>query len=136
MKSGSGCEIPQGEALWERLFQKNKEWGLRSIKQDHISENGVFSNKIEAWAEWFDGMGAAAQRHGITIMYCMAFAPVLLNSVTVAAADSTRASPDYIVGHGEETNGQWAIGYDAMWHWALALRPYKDTFYSNSTEVG
>jgi len=64
----------------------------------------------------------------------MAFAPVLLNSVTVAAADSTRASPDYIVGHGTPTNGQWAIGNDAMWHWALGLRPFKDTFYTNTSE--
>lgn len=136
MKSaGDRCEFPQGTALWNRLFERNKQWGLRSIKQDHINENAFFPSNIEAWSDWFDGMGEAAQQHGITIMYCMAWAPVLLNSVTVAAADSTRASSDYIVGRAEPggTNGQWAIGLDSIWHWALGLRPYKDTFYSNSS---
>ena len=80
-------------------------------------------------------MGNSAVRNDMSIMYCMAFAPVLLNSVKFTAAEATRASADYIVGHrGPGTNGQWAIGPDAMFHWAIGLLPYKDTFYSNTTE--
>ena len=97
----------------------------------------------DAWTKWFDGMGVAVSNHGVRMMYCMAPATVLLNSVTVAASEVTRASGDYIVGHhstppsgqhGQGTNGQWQIGPDAMFHWGLGLLPYKDTFLSNTTE--
>merc|ERR1712190_137309 len=58
----------------------------------------------------------------------------------MGAAEATRASGDYIVGHHSNpngtqgSNGQWQIGEDAMFHWGLGLLPYKDTFYSNTTE--
>ena len=31
--------LPQGDSLWQHLFKANREWGLRTIKQDHMSEN-------------------------------------------------------------------------------------------------
>jgi hypothetical protein len=127
---------PQDEELWDHLFSVNKQWGMEMIKQDHISENAILPNDVAGWERWFDGMATSAARHSIYIMYCMAFAPVLLNSVKFEAAEATRASADYIVGHRNagSTNGQWAIGPDAMFHWAIGLLPYKDTFYSNTTE--
>ena len=69
-------------------------------------------NDVLGWQRWFDGMGHSAVRNGMSIMYCMAFAPVLLNSVKFSAAEATRASADYIVGHHKDGdfNGQWAIG--------------------------
>eukprot|EP01047_Picozoa_sp_COSAG01_P010866 COSAG01_NODE_469_length_16584_cov_10.725265_12_plen_75_part_00 len=74
-------------------------------------------------------MGSAAAKHGVRMMYCMAPAGVLLNSVRYAASEVTRASGDYIVGHHgvfnqtQGTNGQWQIGPDAMFHWSLGLLP-------------
>ena len=55
----------------------------------------------QAWTKWFDGMGQAAEKHGVRMMYCMAPAGVLLHSVTLAASEVTRSSGDYIVGHRE-----------------------------------
>ena len=53
-----------------------------------------------AWDKWFDGMGLSAAKHGMNVFYCMAWASVLLNSVKLPAAEISRASADYIVGHG------------------------------------
>ena len=53
-----------------------------------------------AWDKWFDGMGLSAAKHGMKVFYCMAWASVLLNSVKLPAAEISRASADYIVGHG------------------------------------
>ena len=136
-RSGGGePQYPLDRKLWDHLFTANKAWGLDLIKQDHISENAIMPDDPSAWQRWFDGMAFAAADHDVRIMYCMAFAPVLLNSVRYKAAEATRASADYIVGHRDPggTNGQWQIGPDAMFHWALGLLPYKDTFYSNTTE--
>jgi hypothetical protein len=40
--------LPQGEALWDRLYSRNSVWGLRNHKQDHISEAPVFGDDINA----------------------------------------------------------------------------------------
>ena len=49
--------------------------------QDHISENGIVADDPDSWERWFDGMGHGAAQNGVRVMYCMAYAPVLLNSV-------------------------------------------------------
>ena len=133
--------FPQGPDLYEHLFTQNAKWNLELIKQDHITDNPQVPEDPDAWTKWFGGMDEAALKHGVRMMYCMAPATVLLNSVTLAASEVTRASGDYIVGHhnnppggGQGTNGQWQIGPDSMFHWGLGLLPYKDTFMSNTSE--
>eukprot|EP01047_Picozoa_sp_COSAG01_P010867 COSAG01_NODE_469_length_16584_cov_10.725265_13_plen_152_part_00 len=44
--------FPQGDALYEYLFSKNKEWGLGLIKQDHITDNPQIHSDADAWTKW------------------------------------------------------------------------------------
>lgn len=51
------------------------------------------------------------------------------------AATHVRASPDYVPVRNLPLV-QWAIGPDVVFHWAgLGLLPYKDTFFSDSSET-
>ena len=137
-----GARFPQDQKVWDHVFYKNSaDWKLGVIKQDHISENPTVPNDPTAWDKWFDGMGMSAAKHDMNVFYCMAWASVLLNSVKLPAAEVSRASADYIAGHGGRptpwgtaSNGDWQIGPDAMFHWGVGILPYKDTFLSNSTE--
>jgi hypothetical protein len=96
-----GARYPQDQAVWDHLFSKNSEdWNLGVIKQDHISENPTVPADPNAWDKWMDGMGLSAAKYGMNVFYCMAWASVLINSVKLPAAEISRSSADYIVGHG------------------------------------
>jgi hypothetical protein len=135
---------PQGPELWEHLFSANKEWGLSTIKQDHIGEQmggtkGAFTN-VSVLKSWLSGMGEGASKNGVGVLYCCAPPNIHMNGVTVPAAYAVRASPDYVWGAGGHAiklpTVQWAIGPDNAFHWSgLGLLPYKDTFISNSSST-
>lgn len=74
-------------------------------------------------------MGQAAQRYGLTIQYCMPYPRHLLQSLEVPAVTQTRASDDYTAG-----NSQWMIGDTSILDNALGLAPFKDNFFTNSTQ--
>ena len=133
---------PQGPALWDHLFSANsKGWGLGTIKQDHMGQqmdSGAGWANVSVFKSWLTGMGEAAARNDVGVLYCCAPPNVHMTGVTVPAAFGVRASPDYVW----QANGrviklptvQWAIGPDNAFHWnGLGLLPYKDTFFSNST---
>jgi hypothetical protein len=131
---------PQGPELWQHLFAVNKEWGLSTIKQDHITQQihatkSAFTN-VSVLKSWMSGLGEGAAENGVGVLYCCAEPNIHMNGVTVPAAYAVRASPDY-VGSGATLRLptiQWAIGPDAAFHWnGLGLLPYKDTFISNAT---
>ena len=133
---------PQGDGVWEHLFGGATSAGLQTIKQDHMGEQmgsgaGNWKN-TSVLKSWLDGMGVAASRHDVDVLYCCAPPSVHMTGVAVPAAFGVRASPDYVWAPGGRLlklpTVQWAIGPDNAFHWnGLGLLPYKDTFFSNSS---
>ena len=59
-------------------------------------------------------MGAAANKSGMTIQYCMAYPRHVLQSVEIAAVSHFRASGDY---HGDSainSGSQWQVGHSSI----------------------
>lgn len=51
----------QGRELWDHVFAANKEWGLSTIKQDHVGQQmgsslspSAFKN-VSVLKSWFTG---------------------------------------------------------------------------------
>ena len=134
LKESDGV-IPYGPELWEYLFGKNNEWGMKCIKQDHISEQvqmrAVHTNVTLA-TDWLLGQGTAAADNNVTIQYCMTFPSITLNSVTVKASTHQRLGTDYLPRLAEQN---WNIGAQSILVYSVGLLPYKDTFFSSSKEV-
>ena len=67
---------PQGDALWQHLFSANKQWGLGTIKQDHIGEQmgatkSGYTN-VSVFKSWLTGMGDGAAANDVGVLYCCA----------------------------------------------------------------
>ena len=78
--------------------------------------------------DWLLQMGRGAQKNGLTIQYCMAWARHLLQSLESPAVTNSRASNDY---HPASlTENQWTIGVTSIFLDALGLRPSKDNYQS------
>ena len=82
---------------------------------------------------WLMQMGAAAQRAGLTVQYCMPSARHLLASLEIPAVTQARASDDYKPSDDTE---QWRIGGQSALMDALGLAPSKDGFWSTSVQSG
>lgn len=85
-----GSTMPQGRALWDRVFSRNKEWNLMSIKQDHVAEQiaatKVGETNVSVYESWLQGMGDAAWDNDVNILYCCSPPLVMANSVNVKAS--------------------------------------------------
>ena len=74
--SGEPKGPPQGPELWNRLFAANKQWGLSTIKQDHIKQQVGYTKSaytnITLLKSWMSGMGEGATNNGVGVLYCCA----------------------------------------------------------------
>ena len=84
--------------------------------------------------DWLLQMGRGAQKNGLSIQYCMAWARHLLQSLESPAVTQSRASNDY---HPASlTENQWTIGVTSILLDAIGLRPSKDNYQSRVSEPG
>ena len=118
---------------------KSKKWGLAVYEQDWLYNefNGVpmLTRNATMARTWLMQMGEAAQKNGLTIQYCMAYPRHALQSVEIPAVTQIRASDDYVPGS-RGTPHNWNIGGSSILAHALALAPFKDNFWTNSSEPG
>jgi len=103
-----------------------------------MGSNPALYQNVSMLPNWVNGMGDAASRNGVGVLYCCAPPSIHMAGVAVPAAFGVRASPDYVWQGGGKViklpTVQWAIGPDNAFHWnGLGLLPYKDTFFSNAT---
>jgi hypothetical protein len=67
---------PQGPELWDHLFSKNKQWGLSTIKQDHIRQQVGYTKSsytnVTVLKSWMGGMGEGASNSDVGVLYCCA----------------------------------------------------------------
>ena len=127
--------IPHSDAIWQHIFASGEAWGLQTIKVDHLYESlrahsECFTDPFLAH-EFLGGIAEGAAAHNVDVMWCMAYPNVLMQSVMYKAATHARASAD---SHPSSTNYVGFAG-ESTWIWALGLWPFKDTFYSNSSEL-
>ena len=96
-----------------------------------------YNNNITILSDWLAAQAQGSYDHGIPIMYCMDQPWFLTNALQLPLrghADRevmTRASGDYIPG---DNIGQWAVGKSSILSWSLSVFPYKDTFYTNTSQ--
>ncbi|XP_039254962.2 uncharacterized protein LOC120331863 [Styela clava] len=127
--------LPTDKIFWSDLFHNSTAWGLRMYEQDwlDVEFDGIanFKTNIHLGKTWLMNMGQAAEEHGLTVQYCMALPRHMLQSIEIPAVTQARVSGDYHPG-----NDQWKIGITSMFAHALHLAPFKDTFWSTSSQPG
>jgi hypothetical protein len=128
--------IPTRVELFDFIFQNASQWGLNTLKQDHINEQildmQATLTDVNTARDWLLAEGKGASHHGINIEYCMDWATILLTSLENPTATHSRAGDDYVP---KLADIQWNIGVTSMFLWSIGLFPDKDTFYSTTTEM-
>eukprot|EP00755_Sulcionema_specki_P005652 Sspe_Gene.33353::Locus_16286_Transcript_1_1_Confidence_1.000_Length_2525::g.33353::m.33353 len=136
---GAEMVVPMEQGFWDYLLGKSKAWGLSTYEQDWLYNefNGVpLLQRDPTWARrWLMQMGSAAQKHGLTIQYCMAYPRHALQSVEIQQVTQIRSSDDYVPGR-DKTPGDWNLGGSSILAHALALAPFKDNYWTSSFEPG
>jgi len=88
-------------------------------------------NSVTNARDWLLYMGNAARALNITIQYCMPLPLHLLQSVEIPRVTQSRVSDDYNPG-----NSQWKLGFPSILAWAVGIFPFKDDFWTTSTQPG
>jgi len=130
--------IPDDLNFWKDLFLYSRQWGLSVYEQDWLyNEYTYLSVTLQSTSlarNWLLQMGEGARQAGIHIQYCMPYPRFYLQSLEIPAITQIRVSDDY--GPGGSRADQWSIGDSALLADALGLRPFKDTFWTTSIQVG
>ncbi|XP_072031493.1 uncharacterized protein [Amphiura filiformis] len=125
--------IPQDEGFWNYLLSTSREWGLIVYEQDWLStefeDMSATTQNPMVGSTWMNTLGAGASMNDLPIQFCMPMARHLLQSVQMPTVTQSRASGDYQPG-----NMQWNIGLSSIMLHALAIRPFKDNFWTMSTQ--
>lgn len=137
VENQNGLALPQSVEFWDYLMKNASKWGLSVVKQDHMNEQmldmDITLTNVNTIKDWILQQGEGCTRHQISIMYCMDFPNIFLNSLQVGSnAILSRASNDYVP---DDANKNWKIGVTSALLWSIGLYPYKDTFYSNTNEM-
>jgi hypothetical protein len=130
----NGSFVPINQAVWDHIFASDTTFGMRTIKIDHLYEafwghgeapyaggHPALLSQPNVAHQFLGGIGEAAERHGVDIMWCMSFPNVLMHSVMYPAMTHGRASSD---SHPDDQNWQ-GFGGESMFEWALGLWPFK-----------
>jgi hypothetical protein len=144
MPGAQGAAMPLSQAFWDDLLgNAQREWGLITYEQDWLD---VYTDRVLALSSnatlgrtWLKQMGDSAERHGVTVQYCMAYPRHLLQSVEIPVVTHARVTDDYN-SHASSDSGskvviqQWRVGDTSMLADALGLAPFKDTFRSSGND--
>ena len=112
---------------------------MRVFEIDFLSRNFLqfphhrldLSPSKDQYARWLiDGIGASAERHGISVQLCMAMPFDVLLAVHAPSVTQIRASQDYSSCIG------WDIGISSLLLWPLGFSPSKDVFWTTAVEPG
>ena len=131
--------VPLQQEFWDWLLETSKEWGLYTYEQDWLYNefNGVplLTKNATMARTWLMQMGTAAEKHNLTVQYCMAYPRHALQSVELQHVTQIRASDDYVPG-GNKPPANWNIGGSSILVHAIALAPFKDNFWTSHHEPG
>jgi hypothetical protein len=122
---------PVGPELFDRLLAQAASWGAICYEQDWLVEiwlgvRGLRERpgRVRAWQEDLD---AAAARHGLSLVWCMATPADFFQTLTLERVVAIRTSGDYRYLSGNA--GHWVrFLYTNALARALGLLPFKDVF--------
>ena len=131
--------VPLEQRFWDDLIGNGTKWGLKTYEQDwmynEFDNTPLLRTSATQARTWLMQMGAAAQKHGVNIQYCMPYPRHAMQSLEIQAVSQIRASGDYIPGR-DRSPPNWNIGGSSILAHALALRPFKDNFWTMLAEPG
>ena len=128
---------PMGPELFDTWLRQAADWGAAQLEQDWLVEcflgvRGLRQEPGRAMA-WQQALDAAAERHGVNLLWCMATPADFANTVSLKRVAAIRTSGDY----------QYLLSSASLWCWflmtnalarALGLWPFKDVFFSAAGE--
>ncbi|XP_071834017.1 uncharacterized protein [Apostichopus japonicus] len=131
----TGKALPQDKDFWDYLMSSSKEWGLFLYEQDWLNQQfesmDATLENITVGRTWMMGIAYGAMKNDMYLQFCMPMARHLLQSVEIPQLTQARASGDYQPG-----NDQWDIGLTSIMHHAIRIRPFKDNFWTTTTQPG
>ena len=134
---GAEAGLPQNASFWDNLFSINSDWGLAVYEQDWlcttVEHMPVLTQDANMGAKWLRDMGEGAERHGLSIQYCMSYPRHVLQSLEVPTVTQARASNDYQPQTQIFDYNQWKIAESSLWVAAIGICPSKDSFWTMPT---
>ncbi|KAJ9459555.1 hypothetical protein DIPPA_32060 [Diplonema papillatum] len=131
--------VPLEQRFWDDLLGNASKWGLKTYEQDWLYNE---YNSVPLLHEsptqartWLMQMGEAAYKHDINIQYCMPYPRHALQSLEIKQVSQMRVSDDYVPG-GNKPPPNWNLGGSSILAHALAIRPFKDNYWTTSIEPG
>ncbi|KAH9500570.1 hypothetical protein Btru_072295 [Bulinus truncatus] len=114
--------------MWDiTVYETLQDWLNKETDDNRIVLSDLYIGR-----KWLVGMGKGAEAFGeIGIQYCTAYSKHILQSVEIPTVTQARVSHDYTPGL-----RQWDIGITSMFADAVGLAPYKDTFWTTTTQPG
>jgi hypothetical protein len=133
--------LPVGnDTFWVDLFDEAINWGLALYVQDWLArQTSNFRpthSDIDIGEQWLSSMGAAAEKVGLNIQYCMSYPRHLLKALELPRVTHARVSNDYAVSLMDRHKPQWNIGITSMFADALGIAPFKDVLWSTNVQPG
>ena len=134
--------------FWEWLFATMAAHGLGVYKLDHSQQQmpnqDYLLRTLGSTEAWLREMARAAERHGVDKQYGGHISSGFLHSAFLPNARAARVGPDYIPSSRKRppntcngaddgpysSAGNVLIARNALYPWALGIRPYKDAFLS------
>jgi len=131
---GSLGTLPlDGDYFWEYFFGRQQGYGLKVYEQDFLWTQYDIVPALRRNAtladNWLRSMASAAQRHNLTIQYCMPYPRDYIASTKHAVVTTIRATDDY-----KPNNANWRIARQSLLAFAVGLLPFKDTFLSSGVK--
>ena len=131
--------VPLEQEFWNELIGNATKWGLKTYEQDWLHNEWELTSVLHENATlarmWLMQMDSAAGDHDTTIQMCMNYPRHVLQSLEMPQVTQVRVSGDYAPIN-DTAPGNWNIGGSSVLAHALAVRCYKDNFWTTSPEPG
>jgi len=118
----------QSADLYQRLMIWGMKNGMSNFEIDFLDFNFLlmdeFQQTVNGAEDWLRGMAEAGTEFSVPIQYSMPLPSDLLLTLQFDIVTNVRASDDY------PTTTNWNIGSASLLHWAMDVRPSKDTFWT------
>jgi hypothetical protein len=138
-REGERAHPAEPEAFFDALLSQAASWGAIQYEQDWLVESFLGVRGLREAPgrarRWQEALDAAAGRHGLSLLWCMATPADFMQAVTLERVVAIRASGDY----------KYLVGSGSLWTWflhgsalarALGLLPFKDVFLSSQAGEG
>lgn len=138
---GNGKALPiSNDSFWIDFMTDARAWGLVLYEQDWLNVQTIqfrpLRVDINLGEQWLKSMGAAADKTGLNIQYCMALPRHILQSLEIPRVTHARASDDYATHLRDPKRSTWNIGVSSLFADAVGIAPFKDVFWSTTSQPG